>query len=701
MKPNQKAPAVLRGDGKPMSATQLERLLNGQSVSELLKTILNPYGPAEEAMTEQEQAAPEKPARKPTKKPAQEPVQEPVQEAVQEVVEETVSQAAAEVAPVEQTAPQEDPVVARMAEMEAALAQLRTEQAELQRQIASAPAEQAVEETAPIEIPEPELAVDFQAEPTAESTAELKKALAMSERSYLARVNPEGKTTEVPSDEVIDAELADTEPSSRATEVGKVGEDIRLMANGDYLYAVRGEDTVGLLVNKSEGSQLYVHSAERGRGLGRAMMRELLIRRPLAPTNGLSAAAQATRLSVLRELRNEQLPSLSQRFSSLVQSVTDVVGKSRAEVLAATNRFMSLYTVNAQSGGLFSRITGGTKQIVEAIDNETLVDMLPEDRKFLVNEFTNVEALREFFGPRVDEMIASMNKRLNVVMQSKMSEKSKKFAGRTRLEVFKSGEQTDMWNFADFAVLHAAVLNEDGTVSYHPEVAEAMALSVLRWTLDQHTRPVKPKMDQIVESWGGIENMPSEIYDAYQTGFALDKVSQTLANDLRRTLGLTMRNDVPVTMDGELMLGLAVNALDAAAARGRALAVMSAALICFLVWSGVCPYDRLTWFMEVLPVIVALPLMWATRRRFPLTDTLYACIFVHCCVLMLGGAYTYARVPMGFALQDWFGLDLGIEVAGEAFEDTHHGIAVGAQNLNPQLRRAGGNAGDITNALSG
>jgi putative membrane protein len=102
---------------------------------------------------------------------------------------------------------------------------------------------------------------------------------------------------------------------------------------------------------------------------------------------------------------------------------------------------------------------------------------------------------------------------------------------------------------------------------------------------------------------------------------------------------------------------VATATMDAAAARGRALAVMSVALIGFLVWSGARPYDRLTWFMEVLPVIVALPVMWATWRRFPLTDILYACIFVHCCVLMLGGAYTYARVPMGFALQDWLGTD--------------------------------------------
>jgi putative membrane protein len=95
--------------------------------------------------------------------------------------------------------------------------------------------------------------------------------------------------------------------------------------------------------------------------------------------------------------------------------------------------------------------------------------------------------------------------------------------------------------------------------------------------------------------------------------------------------------------------------LSAAAGRGRALTAMSVALLALLVWSGIRPHDRLTWFMEVLPVIVALPVMWTTRRRFPLTDILYACIFVHCCVLMLGGAYTYARVPMGFALQEWCG----------------------------------------------
>jgi putative membrane protein len=72
--------------------------------------------------------------------------------------------------------------------------------------------------------------------------------------------------------------------------------------------------------------------------------------------------------------------------------------------------------------------------------------------------------------------------------------------------------------------------------------------------------------------------------------------------------------------------------------------------------SGARPYDRTTWLLEVFPVLVVVPLLWATHRRFPLTTLLYACIFVHALVLMVGGAYTYARVPLGFALEHVLGL---------------------------------------------
>jgi putative membrane protein len=76
-----------------------------------------------------------------------------------------------------------------------------------------------------------------------------------------------------------------------------------------------------------------------------------------------------------------------------------------------------------------------------------------------------------------------------------------------------------------------------------------------------------------------------------------------------------------------------------------------------LVASGIRPYDRPTWWLEVAPVLIAAPLLAATYRRFPLTTLLYALISLHCLVLIYGGAYTYARVPLGFWLQDLLGFE--------------------------------------------
>jgi putative membrane protein len=75
-----------------------------------------------------------------------------------------------------------------------------------------------------------------------------------------------------------------------------------------------------------------------------------------------------------------------------------------------------------------------------------------------------------------------------------------------------------------------------------------------------------------------------------------------------------------------------------------------------LVLSGIRPHDRGTWLLEVAPVLFAAPIIIATYRRFPLTDLLYIIIALHALVLIVGGAYTYARVPLGFWLQDWLHL---------------------------------------------
>lgn len=72
--------------------------------------------------------------------------------------------------------------------------------------------------------------------------------------------------------------------------------------------------------------------------------------------------------------------------------------------------------------------------------------------------------------------------------------------------------------------------------------------------------------------------------------------------------------------------------------------------------SSLQPFDRTTWWLEVAPVLIALPILWATRRRFPLTPLLYVCIGLHALVLIVGGTYSYARVPFGFELQSWLDL---------------------------------------------
>ena len=90
--------------------------------------------------------------------------------------------------------------------------------------------------------------------------------------------------------------------------------------------------------------------------------------------------------------------------------------------------------------------------------------------------------------------------------------------------------------------------------------------------------------------------------------------------------------------------------------RETCLVAVLGVLLVLLTVSGLDPHDRLTWLMEVAPILIAVPVLLATWRRFPLTSLLYALLFVHAVILMVGAAYTYARVPLGFWLQDLFEL---------------------------------------------
>ncbi|HSN83374.1 MAG TPA: DUF2238 domain-containing protein, partial [Polyangiales bacterium] len=80
------------------------------------------------------------------------------------------------------------------------------------------------------------------------------------------------------------------------------------------------------------------------------------------------------------------------------------------------------------------------------------------------------------------------------------------------------------------------------------------------------------------------------------------------------------------------------------------------AVLGLLVWSAIEPHDRYTWFLEVAPVLMGIPVLAVSFTRFRLTPLLYTLLAIHAAVLIVGGHYTYAEVPFGFWVQDAWGL---------------------------------------------
>src|SRR3954468_11820027 len=88
--------------------------------------------------------------------------------------------------------------------------------------------------------------------------------------------------------------------------------------------------------------------------------------------------------------------------------------------------------------------------------------------------------------------------------------------------------------------------------------------------------------------------------------------------------------------------------------RSEPLALLLLGVICLIV-SCIGALEPGTWILEVFPIFVGVPILLATARRFPLTPLAYRLIFVHALILMVGGHYTYAKVPLGFWMEQWFG----------------------------------------------
>jgi len=76
-----------------------------------------------------------------------------------------------------------------------------------------------------------------------------------------------------------------------------------------------------------------------------------------------------------------------------------------------------------------------------------------------------------------------------------------------------------------------------------------------------------------------------------------------------------------------------------------------------LLWSAINPKDTFTWFLEVVPALIGLVVMAITYKKFPLTPLIYTLILIHSVVLMVGGHYTYAEVPLFDSFKEWFGFE--------------------------------------------
>ena len=91
---------------------------------------------------------------------------------------------------------------------------------------------------------------------------------------------------------------------------------------------------------------------------------------------------------------------------------------------------------------------------------------------------------------------------------------------------------------------------------------------------------------------------------------------------------------------------------------GQMLATRSpcwSSLVAVLVWSGIAPHDRFTWWLEVAPVLIGVPIADLPLAALPLHPPVYTLLWIHAVILMVGGQYTYAEVPLGFWMQDAFG----------------------------------------------
>lgn len=449
------------------------------------------------------------------------PAQEPVADAAP-----VVSQPAAAAAPVEadtpalvaEPAPAADPVEqpADKGAADNAVADDATFQAELA-------AAQAA-----FEAGKDQATVDFNSAPT----ADLSEALGLSQKEYLARVNPGNQRTDGQTAEQITAELDDLEVPARAQQIGNVG-DVALMADGNFLYAVQGEQVVGRLGVQNSGTEFAVHPDHQGKGIGRALMRELLLRDPMALSGGLSEAAEKTRLSALRELRDERTPSMAKTFPTLA-NLPGPEGDLRS-----LNQFLQGFQLRPGFEGVMAK--GGFDALKAQVDaglpgldseqNVALQTVVSE----LMPQFAGklVAALKKATSSKSGKRLLGAAKHPYVINEGKPNERP--------------GTDGELWQFGDKLSLHATNFGQGADeLAWDNTVLEGMAITAGVWLMRNANKDYPNDRKYVAGFLGKLEDTvsPKEL-EIFTNSQVQEAFLTDMASSLVETLGLAPNPNAP------------------------------------------------------------------------------------------------------------------------------------------------------------
>lgn len=398
---------------------------------------------------------------------------------------------------------------------------------------------------------------DFESDARA-SEDELARVLDLSNADYLNAINEGNQQSNLTSRAAV-LEVLDVDVTDRMPVMGTVpGTDIQLRANGNFLYAYdpAHDLVVGSLGVSETGTELVVHpdSNYRGKGIGKALMRELLVRNPLAPSGGLTEGARATRLSVLRDLRSERNQPT---FTSIEERFPGLVAQSPAgEGPRARNRFLSAFKLSKRSTSLFARIGIPLRAVRDAMNDSTkaIQSLIHRDANFS-REVTEQDrtALQMLFGTITAQLADKINATLDADFQKNWA----------RIE-----KSPWLWDAADRMAAHVGEIYTGDDGKQHMRMQQTILQAVIaggfRWAIDSLNRPQIFREEDVAKLYpDGV--IPPEALELHQNWSTYAAESAGLARTIMDVMGVsvvssesrTSTDGLPAMLAGTFMEALA------------------------------------------------------------------------------------------------------------------------------------------------